>query len=237
MKIISKIKIHPFFYIVLFITFITGHFKEFIYLIFIILFHELGHILGAIYYKWNISKIVILPFGGITIFNEKINKPLKEQFIITILGPIFQIILSFFITNQNIYNYHLILLIFNLLPIIPLDGSKLLNIILNKIFPFRISKIISIVISFVAIILILTIKLSLINILILLFLIIKNIKEIIDYKYLINKFILERYTYNFNFNKRKIINNYKNMYMEHYHIIFINNHYYTEKEVLKNIYN
>ena len=61
-----------------------------------------------------------LAFGGITIFNELINKSLKEEFVILILGPIFQIlfyfILCFFkIQNTLITNYHYSLLMFNLI--------------------------------------------------------------------------------------------------------------------------
>ena len=44
MKLISKISIHPLFYIVLFITFITGYLKVFLGYTLIIIVHELGHI-------------------------------------------------------------------------------------------------------------------------------------------------------------------------------------------------
>ena len=47
MKIISKIKIHPLFYIVAFITIITGFFKDFSYIMLIILVHEFGHFIVA----------------------------------------------------------------------------------------------------------------------------------------------------------------------------------------------
>jgi len=101
MKIISKIKIHPLFYIVAFITIITGFFKEFSYIMLIILVHELGHILTSIYFKWKIDRIMILPFGGITIFNEKINKPLKEELLIALSGPIIQLIVFSFNNNSE----------------------------------------------------------------------------------------------------------------------------------------
>jgi stage IV sporulation protein FB len=91
MKIISKIKIHIFFYLVALIAVLTGLFKEFLVLTSIIVIHEIGHIVAAIYFKWNIDKIIILPFGGLTLFNEKINRPLNEELIILLFGPIFQI--------------------------------------------------------------------------------------------------------------------------------------------------
>ena len=134
------IEFHLFYFIVMFIAFITGLFKEFILFTSIIFIHEVGHALAALYYKWSIDKIVIMPFGGITIFNEKLNRPIKEEFIILIFGPIFQIIyykiFSTFYNSYTFMNYHYSLLFFNLLPIYPLDGAKLLNLLFNKILPF-----------------------------------------------------------------------------------------------------
>ena len=147
-------KIHPIYYIMAIICILTGLFKDFIYITLLIFIHEIGHLTAALYYKWNVKKIVILPFGGITIFNELLNKSLKEEFVILVLGPIFQIlfycILCIFNIKSNlITNYHYSLLLFNLLPIIPLDGSKLLNIILNKLFSFKYSHIINIIYNYI----------------------------------------------------------------------------------------
>ena len=100
-------KIHILFYITGLICFITGFFKNFIIFTSIILIHELGHITSALIFKWNIEKVIILPFGGITIFNERIDKSLLEEFIIAIMGPIFQIIfMIIFKENTLFYNYN-----------------------------------------------------------------------------------------------------------------------------------
>ena len=91
-NILAKIHIHLFFYITAFICVLTGYFYEFSLFTYLILIHELGHVLAGIYFKWNIKEIIILPFGGLTKFEELLNKPIIEEFIITIMGPIFQII-------------------------------------------------------------------------------------------------------------------------------------------------
>ena len=75
-NILTKIYIHPFTYIVLLISLVTGLFKELITFLFIIIIHEIGHIITSIAFKWKIDKISIMPFGCITIFSELINKPL-----------------------------------------------------------------------------------------------------------------------------------------------------------------
>ncbi len=235
-------KIHPLYYLTALLCILTGLFKDFTYISIIIIFHEIGHIMGAFYYKWKIDKVILLPFGGITIFNECINKSLKEEFIILILGPLFQIIFYliiniFFVKDILFTNYHYFLLFFNLLPIIPLDGSKLINIVLNKIFSFTKSHLLTIYISIITILFIISygfLNSSLICLLIVFFLIIKVIDEYIKHDYLFNRFLLERYSYEFDFKKIKNIKglNLKKMKKDNRHIFYLNR-FYTEKEILQ----
>ena len=79
MKNIFKFRIHPLFYITIFIYVFTGHFRDFFLFFSIILFHEFGHVIGGILFKWRIKEILILPFGALTIFNEGLNKPLFQE--------------------------------------------------------------------------------------------------------------------------------------------------------------
>lgn len=232
MKIISKISIHPLFYVTAFITIITGFFKDFSYIMMIILIHELGHILSSIYFKWNIEKIMILPFGGITIFDEKINRPLKEELIIALSGPLIQFIVFSNINNPLILKYHYFLLFFNLLPIVPLDGSKIFNICLNYFLPFKLSHIITIIVSFLLLSLIF-VKFNLIILLVFIFLIFKIIDEYFNHKNIFNKFLMERYLYKFNFKRRKIVRNTNSMFRDNKHLFYIDNKYQTEDEILQ----
>lgn len=234
-------KIHPLYYLCALICIITGLFKSFIYISIIILIHELGHILAALICRWNINKVILLPFGGITIFNEFLNKSLKEEFFILISGPIFQIIICYilnpFFNDFLFMKYNYFLLIFNLLPIIPLDGSKLINIILNKMISFYNSHLLTIFISIISVFIIITyglIKNNLICLIIIVFLIIKIIDEYIKHDYIFNKFLFERYNYKFKFNKKKNIKGYnlKKMKKDTKHMFYINR-FYTEDEILE----
>lgn len=232
-------KIHPLYYLVAIFSIITGLFKDFIYITLLIFIHEIGHTMGALIYKWKIKKIIILPFGGITIFNELINKSLKEEFVILILGPIFQILFYFILCILNIEtplitNYHYSLLLFNMLPIIPLDGSKLLNIILNKITSFKTSHLLTIYISLITIILLMIKNKNLVLYIIIFFILLKVIKEYKEHKYIFNKFLFERYNYNLKFKKIKYIKGRKiNKMKKEYKHIFYDDKYYTEKDILK----
>ena len=228
-------KIHPFFYLFACICIFTGYFKNFLYITFIILFHELGHIIISLFFKWKIDRVVILPFGGITIFNEKINRPIIEEFLIAIMGPIFQSFL-FLIDNDLFKTYNFILLVFNLLPIFPLDGSKILNLILNEIFSFKESHLISIVVSILSIIFLFNFKFNLILYISIFFLIVKTYKELKLHNYIFNKFLFERHLYKFHFKKSKIIDRTSKMKRDHRHLIKNKNKYITEVEYLKKMF-
>lgn len=234
-KIISKIKIHPLFYVVAFIVSITGFFKDFSYIMFIIVIHELGHILASLYFNWNIEKIVILPFGGLTIFNEKINKPIIEEMLIAIAGPLVQILFFSFFKDPLIMQYNLFLLTFNLLPIIPLDGSKILNCFMNYIFPFKRAHLITILISLVIAFGGLFYKFNLVLILIFLFLFKRIIWEYKGHQSIFNKFLFERYVYGLKFKKYKKINgkNFNKMFKDYNHLFYVDNKWQSEYEMLK----
>ena len=235
MKNLYKIKIHPLSYIITLIFFFTGYFKKYIIFMIIILVHELGHILTSLYFKWKIDKIIILPFGGLTKFDELINRPLKEEFIIAIMGIVFQIIFTFKI---NVF-YNTIIILFNLLPIFPLDGSKILNILFNKISNYKSSLYTTFFVSYIFIILIsilILIKRDLVGIIVVITLLFQLNLENKKINSMINKFYLERHLYNFKFKKRKIIKNINKMKRDYTHIIIINKKYITEKEFLRKLF-
>jgi len=138
----------------------------------------------------------------------------------------------------NIFTkYHYSILIFNILPIHPLDGSKILNLLLSLYLPYKLVNKLSIVISILTGITILLINYYTLNyttILIITVIVDNLIKYYKNINYLFNKFLLERYLYKINLTKTKQITKIDNMYKEKYHIIKENNHYLTEKQYLNN---
>lgn len=194
----------------------------------------------GIKYNWKIEKVILLPFGALTIFNTDLNKKIFEEFLIVIMGPIFQVIFTFILyyfseTKEVIY-YSFSILFFNLLPIYPLDGSKLLNLFLNKIISFKRSHILVIFIS-ISMIVFLTFKynFNLIFILIMMFLFVKVIWEIKNHESLFNRFLLERYLNNYQFRKMKKINsmNLCLMKRDYRHVFYDGFKYISEASRLK----
>ena len=201
-----------------------------------IIVHECGHILAGTYYDFNIDKIIILPFGGLTVFNDKLNRSIKEELIVAVSGPVFQLIfyIILYFLNYNLSDYttiNNIILFINLLPIIPLDGSKIVRSITDFIFSYKMSLDINIFISLI-VLMALSIysiyKFNLICVLMSIFLFKENIKTIKYRKFYFNKFILERYMYDLKFEKIKYIKNITQMKKDYYHMIYDGKKYIKE---------
>lgn len=147
-EIFSKITIHPLFWGVIAIAVFTARFKEVLILFFIVFIHELGHAIAAAHFKWRIKQIQLLPFGGVAELDEHGNKPLKEEMIVIIAGPvqhIWMVATAYLLhtigwMGEGLYHFFLwnnmTILCFNLLPIWPLDGGKIVLNILSHRFPF-----------------------------------------------------------------------------------------------------
>ncbi len=244
--IYKKIHINPFFYLLAILSILTGLFKEFIIMYLIIFIHEFGHIFFAIIFNYEIIKINIYPFGGYTIFNYDINSKFINEFLLFLGGILFQFILlliiHYTVDNYSYFyklfiNYNTNILIFNLLPIYSLDGGKLLNMILNKLLPFKISHLLSIYISYILILILTIIFYKDINIILISILLITlTIKEYKIHKFIFNKFLIERYIKKLSFKHNNFILGNKIHKMKKYlnNIFIINNEYLTEYEILKN---
>lgn len=239
---LNKIYFHPLFLITVLIFILIGEFRFISYFMLLIIVHELGHILVSLYFKWNIEKIIILPFGGLTKFNEIINRPLIEEFLIAISGIIFQTIFYVLIKDKidykffNVTNYFI--LVFNLIPIYPLDGSKILNVLFNKITSFKNSILLTVIISYISIIgfLIMVARVNKLIVLVTTFLLIEVNKLYKEREYIFNKFLLERHLGEFNFKKKKTINSVNKMKKDYRHLFYVDNKYLTESYFLKKMF-
>ena len=241
-SILDKIKFHPLFYIILIISLLTAHFRELIYFTIIIIIHELGHSITGLLLGYKVNKIEIYPYGGCSKLEHDINILLLKELLVLIMGPIIQIIFMLLVyylridVKEYFYTFNKIILIFNLLPIYPLDGGRILNILFNYFFSYYNSLKISIYLSYflylVLSIFLLLITKNLTILLITLSLGISIINEIKRADYYFNKFLLERYLNNYYFKKYKKVKDINNMYRDHIHFFLINKRIIKEKEYL-----
>ena len=231
---------------------LSGYFVNLVVFTSLIIVHEMGHYLVSRLFCFKVREIVIYPYGGMTKLEDFINRNINEELLVALSGVIFQYL--FYLVIMHLYNnsyireytfnlytlYNSRMIFFNLLPIYPLDGSKILNLLFNKLFSYNLSNKLSIVVSIIVIVVIVSLniyKFNYSNIMIYMVL----LWYIIDYckklKYLYHKFMLERYLYNISFDNIRVINDYKGMYKDSSHLLCINNKYYREKDYLRKIFN
>ena len=233
-------KIHPFTYIIALIFILIGYFKFYLSFMLVLFIHELGHITLSLIFKWHIKSIILLPLGLLLKFEDNLNKSLIEEFIISISGIVFQLVFITFIHNYYLVISSNIILIFNILPIYPLDGSKVINIVLNKITNFKTSYFLTLLLSFITIIILISLSIinrTLIFMISFIPLLINLIELLTNKDNIFIKFLLERYLYNINFKKTKYINSIKYMKRDYKHYIVFENRIDSEKIFLNNYFN
>lgn len=148
-----RIDLKIFIFIILF--WLTKQIEIYAYIMIFAFIHELGHLITGIIVGMKPEKIEIMPFGVSISFkinpkeyNMKIKKANKleiKKIIVALAGPLTNFLIIFITGNLKIdilksliiiYTNFLIM-IFNLLPIYPLDGGRVLNGILYIIFGKR----------------------------------------------------------------------------------------------------
>ena len=144
---ILKLRIDLKIIVVILIFLFTGQLKTYCIIMFFCFLHELGHIITAKLFKMQIEKIEILPCGFSASFFSYNSSGFPKGFsmqelIVTLAGPIVSLILALsfqyiddtnftILTKQEIVYSNILILIFNLLPLYPLDGGRILKNILN----------------------------------------------------------------------------------------------------------
>lgn len=141
--------VHPLFVLVMMASVITGYFIELFTLFTIVFVHELGHVIAARSFGWRIREVKLLPFGGVAEVEEAGTMPSREEAIVAIAGPLQNVwmgaaawlfgLLGWWSPewSEYVWQANAMIGLFNLLPILPLDGGKLLHAWLSRMFTFH----------------------------------------------------------------------------------------------------
>lgn len=193
----------------------------------------------------EIHKILIYPLGGISKFSTSYNISLVKELIILIFGPLFQILgwlllIHLFPEKEILIStYHYGILFFNLLPIYPLDGGKLLCLIFHTVCSYKKAFYFTFCIGYLLLFcfLVFTVFSFSLNVFFLsIFLLVKLTREYQQIPYFYERFLLERYLNHYCFKKSKLIKNTDNFYRGYRHLIKEGDFYYLEDEYLEKKY-
>lgn len=128
---------------------LTGHFLELLSLFVIVFIHELGHVMAARWFGVTVLSVQMLPFGGVAVMEDTGHITAWKEIVIALAGPfqnllligmawLFQLagmwdgpFLYYFIQSN------LLIALFNLLPILPLDGGKISQALWGIFVPFH----------------------------------------------------------------------------------------------------
>jgi len=142
-KVGFKISMHPLFLILGVVLFFLGELSVFIVTTLSALLHEFSHYLVASKLGYSMIKIRLMPFGA-ELFGDFDSFQNRDELKIAIAGPIMNfcvciIVLGLWWIKPALYGIsdvffstNLVMGIFNLLPIFPLDGGRILLCLLSK---------------------------------------------------------------------------------------------------------
>lgn len=136
-------------FIFLLLFFFTKQLEIYLVMMFFSIIHELGHLLIGVILKMKVEKIEIKPYGLSISFNihpkdmnikiYKGNLFELKKIIIALAGPIVSFSIAsiylniepHYLSREYIVYSNLLILLFNLIPIYPLDGGRILKGILH----------------------------------------------------------------------------------------------------------
>jgi stage IV sporulation protein FB len=131
-------RIHPLFVLLLVLAVFAGYISEMLTLFAIVLIHEIGHVTAARHFGWRVRYVQLLPFGGVAEVDDHGLVPAHEELIVAIAGPLQHVwIIGFSLLMRAMdlgdpswWSYfiqaNVLIALFNLLPVLPLDGGKIL---------------------------------------------------------------------------------------------------------------
>ena len=136
-----RIRIDLKIFIFLIIFYFTNQIKIYLIIMFFCFLHEIGHIMVGLILKMKPEKIEIMPFGlSASFYMNYDDKKFKiKEIFVALAGPITSLVLMvlcqnvnlIYITRQEAVYSNFLILIFNLLPVYPLDGGRIIEGILQ----------------------------------------------------------------------------------------------------------
>lgn len=141
------VMLHPAIFLCMLYAGVTGHLLFTVTAFLSIVLHEGAHCLASIIFGEIPSCIEITPLGAVMRLEDEARLSPVKRFVVTLAGPLMTLALCWLapklvtwrvvsiLLGQMVFLSNLSILMLNLLPVIPLDGGRFLNLLLERILP------------------------------------------------------------------------------------------------------
>lgn len=141
-------RVHPLFSLLLLLGAATGYFAELLTLFAIVLIHELGHVAAAKSFGWRVLRIELLPFGGVAETEDRGRSSAFQEAAVALAGPLQNGWMALFAVAMGklglwgagwcdyFVQANVMIGVFNLMPILPLDGGKIMQAVISRLLPY-----------------------------------------------------------------------------------------------------
>lgn len=226
-------------YLVLILAALCGQFQPIFLFLVLSFIHEMGHFFACRLFKIKVNRIDIMPFGCRMEIANIENSSATSQIWIYLAGPamffvnflLIQLCFKIGWISQHTFAFlndaNKIISLFNLLPIYPLDGYQIIKGFLSLIVPFKTTLSISITISLIGFCFFVIYNFFHLQLFLLLFLFLEQIKHLHDYKKMYQRFLI------FKTRRKK----YKHFKIIHNHFMYKdkNNYLITENKIYDDV--
>lgn len=143
-----SLRIHPTFLMALVVYGVLGLAAQALLVFGLVFCHELAHLITARAYGFRVVGLELFPFGGAAYCDDLFEGRKFEESIIALAGPAFNVVLLFgaqALRWQGVWTgeladdfvrFNFWLAAFNLIPVLPLDGGRVMRALLAESFGF-----------------------------------------------------------------------------------------------------
>ncbi|AFQ46011.1 M50 family metallopeptidase [Desulfosporosinus meridiei] len=143
-----SVRIHPTFLVVLVLYGVLGLLAQALLIFALVVGHELAHLLVAKAYGFKVEGLELFPFGGAAYCDGLFEGRKVEESLMALAGPAFNLVLLFGAQalrwnglwwgelSEEFIRYNLWLAAFNLIPVLPLDGGRVIRALFVESFGY-----------------------------------------------------------------------------------------------------